>query len=103
MLSFGVLVIICTSFRSTGQSDRFNVDSINSLVAKLSSDTERVKTLVDMASVIYCEDSGSKIIIANEAKHLADKIKWQHWGMVRANNMMGAVYFYCLKNYPRAF
>ena len=98
----GFLVAASISFRSYGQSDRFNVDSINSLVSKLSSDTERVKTLIEMASVIYCEDSGSKLIIANEAKHLAEKKQWR-WGMIRSNTTLGVVYFYCLKNYPKAF
>jgi len=40
------------------------------MAQKLSSDTERVKTLIDAAGFIYCEDSSDKLTIANEASAL---------------------------------
>ncbi|MCW3121814.1 MAG: Tfp pilus assembly protein PilF [Flavipsychrobacter sp.] len=93
---------IVISFDLSAQSERFNVDSIKSLVHQLSSDTGQVKAFIDMAAVIYCEDSNNKIIIANEAKKLAEKINW-HDGLYKANRKIGDIYFTCMKNYPKAF
>ncbi len=90
-----------TVFHVSAQ-DRFNVDSIKAVVRQLSSDSEKVKTYIDMASIIYCEDSISKITIAKEAKKLAESIKWRK-GIYNANRKLGQIYFDCLKNYPKAF
>src|SRR3954465_11986990 len=87
------------NFSNSYAQDRFNADSIKSIVRQLSSDSEKVKAYIDMASVIYCEDSNSKVNIAKEAKKLAESIKWRK-GIYNANRMLGQVYFNCLKNYP---
>jgi len=71
-------------------------------VGQLSTDTGQVKAYIDMASVIYCADSNSKILIANEAKKLAEKIKWKE-GIYNSNRKLGEIYFSCLKNYDKAF
>jgi len=97
----GLLGLSFLSFRLFGQ-DRFNADSIKALVGQLSSDSEKVKAYIDMASVIYCEDSASKILIAKEAKKLAESIKWRK-GIYNSNRKLGQIYFDCLKNYPKAF
>jgi tetratricopeptide (TPR) repeat protein len=100
-----LLMLLMAAFDSHnlfGQSDRFNVDSINVFVAKLSSDSEKVKALIDRAADIYCEDSANKLIIANEARNLAEKIKWRR-GIYDANYMLGKIYYSCLKNYDKAF
>ena len=89
-------------FSNSFGQDRFNADSIKALVRQLSSDSEKVKAYIDMASVIYCEDSSSKVIIAKEAKKLAESIKWRK-GIYNSNRMLGTIYFNCLKNYPKAF
>lgn len=49
-----------------------------------------------------CEDSTNKLLIANEAKKLAEAIKW-HEGVYKANRKLGEIYFSCLKDYPKAF
>jgi tetratricopeptide (TPR) repeat protein len=79
-----------------------NVDSSISSVKNLSSDTEKVSTLLDMVSRVYCEDSDYKIKVAAYAKQLAENIKWYH-GQNAANLALGEVYFNCCKNYDKAF
>ena len=84
-------------FITIAHADRFNVDSIKALVRQISSDTGQVKAYIDMASIIYCEDSTKKIEIANEAKKLAEYIKW-HEGIYKANRKLAEIYFVCMKN-----
>ena len=94
--------LITASNKLSAQAERFNVDSIKALVHQLSSDTAQVKAYIDMASVWYCEDSDNKIIIANEARKLAEKINWRE-GQYNTNRKLGDIYFSCVKNYDKAF
>ena len=94
--------LITASSKLSAQPERFNVDSIKALVHQLSSDTAQVKAYIDMASVWYCEDSDNKIIIANEARKLAEKINWRE-GQYNTNRKLGDIYFSCVKNYDKAF
>lgn len=107
MKTFYTCVIILFTFitasnKLSAQPERFNVDSIKALVHQLSSDTAQVKAYIDMASVWYCEDSNNKIIIANEARKLAEKINWRE-GQYNTNRKLGDIYFSCVKNYDKAF
>ncbi len=97
-----LVVLLCISHHVHGQVEKESVDSINALVQKLSSDTEKVKMLIDKSSVMYCEDSASKIIIAKEAKQLAENIGW-HEGIYAATRNLGQIYFKCQKNYAKTF
>ncbi len=97
-----LLVATFLSFISYAHPNNFKVDSINALVQKLSSDTDKIKTFISIASGMSCEDSNNKIIVANEAKKLAEKIKWRQ-GIYKANRKLGEIYFSCQKNYFKAF
>lgn len=102
-VSLCVFIVILFAARNVfAQPSRFNVDSIKALVRQLSTDTGQVKAYIDMASVMYCVDSTSKILIANEAKMLAERIKWDE-GIYKSNRKLGEIYFTCLKNYDKAF
>jgi tetratricopeptide (TPR) repeat protein len=100
--SIGLLIIAFIPASSFGQANKFDVDSIKALVGKLSSDTEKVKTYIDKAQAMNCNDSTNKIIIAKEAKKLAQSIEWRQ-GVLNANRMLGQVYFDCQKNYVKSF
>ena len=99
-LSSLVLFVLFSNY-SFGQSVN-NADSVIASVQNLSSDSDKVSTLLDMVSRAYCEDSVYKLTVANEAKRLSERIKWYH-GTYRANTTIGKVYFECSRNYPKAF
>jgi tetratricopeptide (TPR) repeat protein len=99
---FLLLIATFTSLISQGHPDKIKVDSIKSLVQKLSSDTAKINTLIDIASGMSVTDSNNKIIIATEARNLAEKIKWRQ-GIYNANRKLGEIYFSCHKNNNKAF
>ena len=94
-------LVVCTPSHSYSQSVN-NPDSVIASVQNLSSDSEKVSTLIDMVSRAYCEDSVYKLAIANEAKRIAERIKW-YKGIYSANLTIGYIYFECSKNYTKAF
>ncbi len=96
-----IILLSGVSYNTYGQSDK-NLDSIKAKVQMLSSDTVKVNTLLDRVEGIYCDDSLQKLILANEAKKIAEKINWGK-GILSANRVLGQVYFQCQKNYPVAF
>ena len=93
---------IFVSLSSFGQADRRNIDSIKSFVQKLSSDTEKVNTLLDLTKGIECEDSVKKLALAYEAKRIANKINWAN-GIRNSNIILALIYFQCKKNDTVAF
>ncbi len=98
----GLCFLSIISSRSIGQPEKFNVDSIKAIVKKLSSDTDKVKTYINTASGMYCEDSTNKLLIAGEAKKLAEEIKWSD-GIYYSNRKLAEIYFSCSRNYDKAF
>ncbi len=95
----GVLFICTYACISYAQP---NVDSIKVFVNKLSSDSEKIKTLLDQAYTIDCDYADVKLGLAAEARQLAENKDWLQ-GMYFANRITGQVYFTCVKNYEKAF
>ena len=99
-----LLLLVFVSFYSCcayGQSVN-SADSVIASVQNLSSDSDKVSTLLDMVPRAYCEDSVYKLAVANEAKRLAERIKWYR-GSYLANFTIGKIYFECSRNYVKAF
>lgn len=84
------------------QNDHNSIDSIKASVQLLSSDTDKVITLLDRVKGFDCDDSVKKLLLCTEAKRISENIKWNN-GLVRTNRVTGLVYFYCQKNYDKAF
>ncbi len=96
---FGLLLLGSLSYTASAQA---NVDSIKSFVQKLSSDTDKVNTLLDLSKGIGCFDSVKKLAIAFEAKQIATKMDWPK-GTRNANNAIGLIYLQCEKDSGNAF
>ncbi|MCD6013807.1 MAG: hypothetical protein K0Q79_3669 [Flavipsychrobacter sp.] len=96
-----LVFITCAVLSFTG-SAQTNIDSIKSLVQRLSSDSDKVNTLLDLSKGVGCFDSVKKLAIAFEAKQIASKMDWAK-GMRNANNAIGLVYLQCEKDSGNAF
>ncbi len=104
---FFVAFIVATFLFSIGATygqDRSNtyLDSVKHLVQKLSSDSERVNTLIDISKGISCDDSTKKIALAVEAKRISENINWPK-GIRNSNNAIALIYVQCQKQFDRAF
>ncbi len=100
--SIALLFSSSLSFTAHGQANSNTIDSIKAYIQKLSSDTDKVNTLLDISRGIDCDDSSLKITIATEAKHIAEKANWIK-GVSNANNVIGDIYFKCRQDYLKAF
>jgi tetratricopeptide (TPR) repeat protein len=98
------LIVMLSGFYNYAycQSNNNNLDSIKAQVQMLSSDTDKVNTLLEHVEGFDCDDSLKKLLLTNDAKKLAEKVGWRK-GVLRANRVMGQVYFQCEKNYAVAF
>ena len=79
-------------------------EHINALVKSLSTlknDTNKVKTLNDIAFEYNKVSPYDGIKFANESIELAEKLKWE-LGIARANSCLGANYF-SLSDFPKAY
>lgn len=79
-----------------------NNDEIKAIVQNLSSDTDKVNTLLDLSKGISCVDSGKKLAMALEALRIADNKDWKR-GIRISNNAIGVIYFQCKKDTANAF
>ncbi len=85
-----------------GQSSGFNLDSFYNSVQKLSTDTAKIRFMVERATSLACEDSASKLSLAMEAKKMAEKNNWPA-GIYFTNRLLGDINIYCLRNYQKVF
>lgn len=96
---FGLIISICISCSAVAQA---NIDSIKSFVQKLSSDSDKVNTLLDLSKGVGCFDSVKKLAIAFEAKEIAARVNWTK-GIRDANNTIGLIYLQCEQDSTNAF
>lgn len=96
---FWVTISLCHSSNVDAQA---NIDSIKSFVQKLSSDTDKVNTLLDLSKGVACFDSAKKLAIAFEAKEIATRVGWTK-GIRNANNTIGLIYLQCQQDSTNAF
>ncbi len=95
----GVIICVCSTFAVYAQT---NIDSIKSFVQKLSSDSDKVNTLLDLSKGVGCFDSVKKLAIAFEAKEIATRVNWTK-GIRDANNTIGLIYLQCEQDSTNAF
>src|SRR5438552_1631485 len=100
MVLMGLFVFLCV--HSFAQADKSNIDSVKAYIQKLSSDSDKVNTLVELGSSMDCDDSIKKVAIASEAKRIAEHMNWPK-GIRASNRLLGDIYFRCQKSYARAF
>lgn len=96
---FGLIIGIFISCAAIAQA---NIDSIKSFVQKLSSDSDKVNTLLDLSKGVGCYDSVKKLAIAFEAKEIAARVNWTK-GIRDANNTIGLIYLQCEQDSTNAF
>ncbi len=103
---FKVLFLLCAILLSFSQqylyaqTQKFNVDSFNISVGQIGSDTAKINFIIERELSIGCDDSLSKLLLINEAKQLALKIKWFP-GIYQTNRALGNLYMNCLHDHQK--
>jgi tetratricopeptide (TPR) repeat protein len=98
---FLVLMMIGTNVLYAQHND-FNIDAFFAGVDKLSSDTEKVKFIIERATTMGCEDSTYRLLLVKQARSRAEKINWIK-GIIEADWLLADVYIECKKQYQTGF
>ena len=87
---------------TSAQSEGSNIDSLKRALQNITSDTLKVNVLLELASGVGCDDTGSKLSFARQARNLTEKCQWED-GMFKCNIMLGDIYYgWCINNYSKA-
>ena len=97
-----LLLYILFSNYNYAQSSGFNVDSFKATIQKLSSDSVKVNTIIENVTTLSCDDSVSKLILANEAKKISISQNWLP-GIFKCNFALADIFFDCHKDYQQGF
>jgi adenylate cyclase len=88
---FLLLLIFIFSSSISFSQDNAQVDSLNKAINAASEDTNKVNGLIKLSGIYLGQDNDKALKYANEAKDLADKIKFQE-GKAWALKKIGQVY-----------
>lgn len=97
-----VVVVLCMVYsKSSGQGKIPAADSLKTVLAHVTADTQKVNILLGAVPEMPCDDE-AKLRYAQQAKDISGRVHYLK-GLLQANLLLGNIYFGCLSDYNKAF
>jgi adenylate cyclase len=100
-LAIVFIIQLLTPFYDNAQPVQNKIDSLKKVLNTISSDTQKVSTLIIISQLINHGDTLQKIRYANDALNLAKNITWVA-GVADASLQLGNIYEYCINNHIKS-